>query len=411
MIKLFIPIILSVLIVISCTPEIQVRKDDAVRLNLDSVHYLSNDRFPKPGKINPAIEPNSGRKRNPSVLRGTVKTVYLNKQKFIDSSGTERIVESYYYVFIDSLAYSSDDIKYEYIPIGLIDNMGHKIGFPDSTFWVEKYNNPMDPPEIRQLPIEVKEIDECECGDLSISIPPCEGCKPIDISCPFPWEERAKNRNWYFLETKFTYSFYNDFRIRDESGIVEKYPTDAGSGDLTIGYRFGDQSGEHFGLGVLFSTGIPLYAPTTRERIFRPQVMLYGKYQFDELWCMFPFVYGAFGVTVDEASLYLGRVSYNLDVDGWLGLELCDCENEGSIDGRLELAQQAALKSPDIDLSLPISWGLGAGVDIPVHKYFDLSFDLGYRYVSYGDEVRLYGYSIPTRVGTGMFILRGGFAF
>lgn len=407
---IFLSAVLAIILA-SCASIPEQRKDDAVRLNLDSIQYLSQESQPEKGKINPLIEPNTGRSRNPNVLRGTVKTVYIDNTRYIDSLGNEGIAKSKYYVFLDSMAYNIDDPQYEYIPIGLVDNVGSKIGKPDTTYWVETYNNPLDPPSIRQLPIEERDLDDCACGDFSISIPPCDGCKVPDFTCPFPWEERAQNRSWYFAEVKGIYGFYTNRRVNEETGSIEEYQTDAGSGDIAFGYRFGDQSEAHFGLGLLFSGGMPLFAPESSNNLFRPHAMIYGRYQFDELWCMFPYLYAGFGLTIDEASLYLGRVSYDVDIDGWLGIEFCDCEEDGSIDGRLELAQRAAAESPDIDLSLPISWGIGGGFDIPVHKYFDLSFDIGYRYVSYGDEVRLYGYSVPTRVGNGMFLLRGGFTF
>jgi hypothetical protein len=409
-------IILSILLTIiftSCTsPDIQYGKDDAVRLNLDSIQYLSTEQQPEYGKINPEIEPNTGRRRNPSVLRGTVQTVYENNQKYIDSLGQEQLAITRYYVFLDSLAYGLDNPRLEYIPAGLVDNVGAKVGMPDSTFWVETYNNPLDPPKIRQLTVETKEADECACGDFAMNIPPCENCEVPDIVCPFPWEERLENRDWYFAEAKFAYAYYNNLREVENTSAVERYPTDAGQLDLAFGYRFGDPKEPHFGLGLMFSTGVPFYAPESGINESRPQLTLYGRYQFDELWCMFPFVYANFGITVDEASLYLGRISYSADIDGWLGVELCDCEDdENDIDGRLRLAQKAAAESPDVDLSIPLSWGVGAGFDIPVHKFFDLSFDIGYRYISYADEINLYGFSVPTKLGNGMFLIRGGFTF
>ncbi|GAB5466001.1 MAG: hypothetical protein Kapaf2KO_14370 [Candidatus Kapaibacteriales bacterium] len=396
---------------ISCSSIEPVTNDDALRINLDSLQYISGESNPQAGKINPMVEPNTGKSRSPATLRGNVFNIYVNKQEYLTESGELAESEQRFYVFLDSLAYNVDNPEYEFIPEGLVQNMGIQVGMPDSTYWVESYNNPLDPPIIRQLPIETKEVNDCACGDLMINVPPCDGCEVPDIKCPFPWKERAQNRSWYFVETRFSYAYYNNQRFNPELSFIEEYPTDAGAIEVAAGYRFQDRWKNHFGLGVMYTTGQPMFSESNFESVRRPSVMLHGRYQFDEIFCLFPFLYADFGLTIDEASLYLGRISYSANIDGFLDIELCDCDEEGDIDGRLRLAQEAAADSPDVDLSIPISWGIGGGIDIPVHKYFDLSFDLGYRYVSYGDEVRLYGYAVPTRIGNGMFILRAGFTF
>jgi hypothetical protein len=59
--------------------------------------------------------------------------------------------------------------------------------------------------------------------------------------------------------------------------------------------------------------------------------------------------------------------------------------------------------------SIPLTYGFGVGVDIPIMDDVDLEIDLGYRDVAVGDSYSLLGFSnIPSTRRLGTFQLRLG---
>ena len=70
------------------------------------------------------------------------------------------------------------------------------------------------------------------------------------------------------------------------------------------------------------------------------------------------------------------------------------------------------VNSPELDISIPLSWGLGVGVDLPLTKWMSLGLDLGYRSISIGEQTRVFGFgNAPNRRQVDMFIFRAGFSF
>ena len=97
-------LILSFQLFNSCSSPQEIMNDDAVRIDLEKVKDIEN--------FNPYIEPNTGKQRNPSTLRGNVFSV--TKIKSSDS-----IKE--YVIFLDQMAFGIDNPKYVYIPIEIVD--------------------------------------------------------------------------------------------------------------------------------------------------------------------------------------------------------------------------------------------------------------------------------------------------
>lgn len=104
--------------------------------------------------------------------------------------------------------------------------------------------------------------------------------------------------------------------------------------------------------------------------------------------CINPFVYGLFGASIDEFSIDLFSINF------------CDGCKKG-ID----------LDAPGIDISLPIDYGFGVGIDIPLNKYMDFSTDLGFRSVSYGDRSVSSGLIIPHNRRLNAIVFRIGLSF
>jgi hypothetical protein len=66
----------------------------------------------------------------------------------------------------------------------------------------------------------------------------------------------------------------------------------------------------------------------------------------------------------------------------------------------------------NLDWSLPVSFGLGFGIDVPVSQKIDIEVDLGYRNVAVGDSYQVLGFSnIPDTRRISSFQLRIGVAY
>lgn len=372
----YLSLILVSLFLFSCASKPPLN-DDAVRINLDKVEDLE--------KFNPYIEPNTGKQRNPSTLRGNVFSI----TKIKSEEG-----EKQYVVFLDALAFHLDDSEYEFIPLDYVDLQGPKLGVSES--WFENYNNPLDHDAIRE--VEIVEVLDKGCGCSKITCPDCK------FECPFPWEKRANNRYPLFFEAKFGIASYADKSPLDLTARGFDRPF----GEFATGYRFGDRSKRHFALGLSYFTGIQTYENLTGELLNRDALMLYGKYTFNEWSCVFPYIYSQIGASLDVNTLYLGRISLASKLKGIFNYE-CDCEAD--LDADAQLKQELAFKSPDIDLSIPISLGFGVGVDIPVNSILDLSIDLGYKYMQVGETTLVFDYKVPYSKPYSIYTLRLGLNF
>jgi hypothetical protein len=329
----YIVIIILLLMVLSSCSTIE-RKDDAVRIKSGKENKFREYK----DKNNNVIS------RDGTTLRGTVYKILQettpNSCPIVD---TTSFSSKYYVIFLDEQANSESQI--EKIPIEVIDLIGQKLELAEklnnrynNINWFENFNDPLDPQAIREVPVDsffinnCPEVIDCNCNPISVA---------LELNCP---DCEYKN---YFLELRGGYSVYTD---RNSAGLP--IGRDSYYGELALGYR-----NDSWGIGIMASTGVPVYNSRTDEDLFRPLLMLHGRKQFDEILCMFPFAYAQFGFTMDAQSLDLFK-AYSCEL-------------------------------PDVNLpkvSLPISYGFGFGVDIPLPMcLFDISFDLGYKSVLVGE--------------------------
>lgn len=329
----YIVVLILILMVLSSCSTID-RKDDAVRIK-SGKESLFNQRKDKNGNIT---------KRDGTTLRGTVfRIVRQTSPNSCPANDTTTFSSKYSVLFLDSQAGSLDDV--ERIPLENIDPVGIKPELKeklsnkyDNINWFENFNDPLDPRSIREVPVDsifintCPDIRDCNCNPLSIA---------LELNCP-----DCKYKN-YFVELRGGFAVYND---KNSDGLP--IGRDAYYGELAFGYRW-----DRWGIGLMASTGVPVYNSITDADLLRPLLLFHGRYQFDKVLCMFPFVYGQLGFTMDVQSL------------GLFSANTCDL--------------------PDVSLpevSLPISYGFGIGLDIPLpFCLFDLSFDLGYKSVLVGE--------------------------
>lgn len=329
-----------------------------------------------------SVVPTIDKRRNSAALRGKAYKIQTYIEECNDSiiSMSKTVL-----VFRDSLSGS----PLEYIPIERIQFMGPSLGQNYGINWVEQYNQPLNNSSIREIPIDTTYISVCEKDTV------CD-CQPlnanIELTCPCS-EGREKNLGRFFLEAKLGYGLYKD----NPPGIGPNVGRDEYFGDIAAGIRFGSR--RQWNVGLLYSTGVPMYnsreLPVLEDGVLpdgirRPLGLIYGKYSFEEKSCIRPFVYGEFGLSLDEFSMQLTN------------LNLCpDCEDCRARYDRIDA---------DINTDLPLSYGFGVGVDVPLSCSFDLSLDMGYRSVAFGEEsaFTIFGFRPINNRRLDMFMFRVG---
>ncbi len=358
---------ITVLLLVSCGSF--KRSDDAVRIKSQSaVKY--NELFDK--------DSNFVTIRNGNTLRGTVVKIIEVSSPVDCTPGFEIYETKKYVVFLDSLMLDTKSL--ELIPIEDVELIGPQLGnLPPNDYgninWFENFNNPLDPMAIREVPVEKFRIS---CKDTSLIF--C-GCSPFTVpalKCP-----DCKYSN-YFVELRGATVAYRDRKLTDIDFTQQIFEgRSAYSFDVAAGYR-----AEKWALGVVFSTGVPIYNSFFGEDLQRPFGLLHGRWHFDEFMCVKPFLFGELGLAVDDITLDLFRVA------------ICpECNEKIRIEDRRKF-----------DISIPVSWGFGTGLDIPLPLcWFDLSFDFGYRSIAIGEYVATSGFSnVPAKRRVNMFFFRLG---
>lgn len=326
-----------------------------------------------------------GASRDGRTLRGTVVEVQIAPGEH-DPGRIDTML-----LFLDSAA--ADD-AFERIPfadVELVAGMG--ADGAAAAVAVESFNSTAMGPRLRQVP--VRDYRPYVSGPAAPdSVRPCD-CAPLDLYLP-PIECVQRDYRWYFTELRGAYTGYNDLSRLDEFG------REAYLAEIALGVRFG--SSKEWGVGMLYSTGINLRDPVSAVEALRPNAMLHLRYQtpgpvtnFLGI-CMRPFVYSDFGATIDDVSINL--MKFNLSTEE-------SCGECGEVLRELEASGQLG----DVNLAMPLSYGFGAGVDIPLFSFMDLSADIGWRSIGLGERRDIGGWVLPSLRRVNMFYVRAGVTF
>lgn len=425
--KKIIILIVGIILLAACsTPKAQ--RDDAVRIKKGSEKKYN-------------IHPEIPITRNGSTLRGEVLKIQVEiKPDSCPINPYTKWTSKSYLLFIDSNLKSSRTI--ERIPLEDIDLIGTKLNIPKNNFaninYFETYNNPLLPLEIREVPVDTIKADcdatPCPCEPISFSLEmPCLLC----LDCP------KREPSDLFLSIKPGLAFYDDV---DKNGNL--MGRDDYLLDLAVGYRWGET--KRWAAGLIFSSGVQTMSKIDSTLIRRPSANLYARYDLirntkriekksfisdtiDKTWitydtirtktqeccndsiviipritpdflvkmeemkkveeyeerpCLNPFVYGLFGASIDDFSIDLFKLNWNDDCKDKIGVE-----------------------PPGISFDMPLNFGFGVGIEYPLSKHIDLSADLGFRSISYGDKFIISGLLVPNNQRVNSIVFRIGIVY
>lgn len=282
---------------------------------------------------------------------------------------------------------------------------------------VESYHVTKNIPSIREIPVERSDAPKRDCD-----------CEPFSISMALGIKLRCYDRDY----TRFTTSALGRASAYTDGNAVLQAGKLAYGGDLVMGYRLGEDM--RWMLGLTFSSGLPTVnagdiTPTLTTlndlaETVRPLALLTGRYYFvplkkmasmeysdtsylyidartddcpncpekeelrqlrkNDQWfkavfgCIKPYMYGEFGMALD--ALTTGAASLSLG-----GVQCSECT--------ASLQNAKANGSLDVNWGLPVSFGLGVGINIPIAPFLDLEIDLGYRNIAVGDGLNLLGFT------------------
>lgn len=235
--------------------------------------------------------------------------------------------------------------------------------------------------EVRENPDIIKvPVSEVTCSG-SVDKPPCpnppcpEPPPPPCIECiqrslfgdDWGLEDfllvycRTRSYPWWFAELRGVLAVYNDYGPDGERGMKSGvlHP----EAELVGGVRFG--AARNWGIGVGIDYPVGYHDRFSGEELIGPVSFLHLRYspadKFLGVFCFKPFVY------VQGGALLINRIwcltKYNLS------------ENSDYYCATRDIIE----RSSGFSLSLPITWGFGAGFDLPISDSYDLSFDAGYR--------------------------------
>ncbi len=383
------------------------RTDDALRIRLDSAYKYTTYPF------NIAIV------RNGNTLRGTVLRLetLMTPDSCLPSRTPIYKVENRV-VFLDN---KSPNLRFvEYIPFEDVDFIGPKFNQPLNAF--EDYNYPLEPKKFRFVPWDTIKVDckECNCSPFSLSF------KLPEIPCLFCPTCPTRICKPYFLEIRGGYSTYRD-RISPNQNVWR----DGFFGEISGGLRFGNRN--QYGIGLMLSTGLPIYNSFTGESIRRPLALLHFRWDpfkscvkprekespirvrerkrpclqcpdeeslenlsnqksqkldlpFER--CFNPYIFVQAGFPFDKFSVDLFK----------LNISRSDCKDK----------IKASAPYLDVDF-VPFTFTLGAGVDYPISSHLDISIDAGWRSYAFGESQAILGFSnVPSYRRINIFFIRAG---
>ncbi len=375
------------------------RFDDAVRIKKDSAYKYENYPFD-----NSII-------RNGYTLRGTV--VRLETVLVPDScpqTASTKYTAKNRVVFLDTISPTPKFV--EMIPFEDVDFIGPKFDQPLNAF--ENFNFPLEPKYFRYVRWDtiVMKCKECNCNPFGLAFTPPE----------FEFKCAVRKCRWYFLELRGGLATF-----RDKISETQTIGTNAFFGEVAAGIRFGNRN--QYGIGLMLSSGVPIYNQFTSEKKQRPLALLHFRwdpyrncakvrpkkpniktydpcescpdrrpeiYFEDEIpklksdKCVSPFIFIQVGMPVDKFSLDLTKVNINT-----------------------ECKDKIKMAAPYLDIDfLPITFTFGAGLDISLTSAFDISIDAGFRRYAFGESQTLLGFTnVPSYRRINMFFIRTGITF
>lgn len=295
------------------------------------------------------ITDNDTIQRNGLVLRGEV--IKLVKNYYQDSTGDVEILKSHV-LFIDSLAknkYVPEIIKTEHI------DYSHNLALGKDSSFFEVYHDGEDFNEMTAVPVEINRKSTPPPSEIPDPPPvmdcPCEQVD-IELSCV----QRNYKAYWVGL---------NGSMLLRESEDVGR---NAGY-EIKAAYYLDKY--KTWSIGLNYVSNYKVQQSLTNELYNVQNLLLFSKKELKPWFCIRPYFFGEFGAAIDEASLDLFR------------LNCADCKRN--------------LEGGDADLSIPISFGLGTGVNLPLTSWLDLDINIAYRSLSYGDFQNYFGFRTPTR--------------
>lgn len=367
-------ILVNLLILIalsSCSDK--VRYDDAIR--------IKNDKISKYNKI-----PNEDTERDGKTLRGSIAKLVFEGVPHTCDSNAPKVFKGYV-LFLDN-SKEDKESNYEIIPIDDIELVADIYNAPKNKYsnlnLFENFNNPAGMREVREIPVDTVVTDTCcpcRCRNWSLS---GMFAMDVDVNCP------DRKYSWYFLELKPGYAMFSDYK-----SATQKEGKSQWVGEIAAGIRFGSQ--KQWGFGLMASTGVNTYNSFTGISINRPVVMFHGRWQSQDIKCFKPVIYADFGMPIDKMSIALPK----FDISS--GCEDCkkylkDLKASGNL--------------PEVDFSWPLTFGFGVGVDLPINSWLDLSADLGWRSLAFGEEVAAAGFqNVPSQRRIDVFLFRFGVTF
>jgi hypothetical protein len=394
----------------SCSSVKEEAENYAVRIKSDKLSKYS-------------INPHTHKIRNASTLRAKSLSIqFISKPDTCPATPNTKIATRGY-LFFKSIESGADE-QMEMIPLEDIESVASKTKIDTNRYgninYFERYQNPFLPEALREVPVD------------SVFEAPCEVCP----NCP------DRNLSRWMFEIKPGIAAYKDANRKGDNVGKNDWIIDA-----TAAYRFGES--KRLALGLMFTSGFKtlnkidsaeykrvLFALYARYDLLRVSQRLVsnkkikdtipeladiivhdtirtktydgwsdsliiksyikpseiGKYRerIEESYknievrpCVNPFVYGFIGASVDKFSIDLFKLNYN-----------SDCK--------------AKLSGGGMDLSIPISYGFGIGSDFPLCSGLDLSADLGFRSMSFGENRYIGAYVSPVNKKVNAVILRFG---
>ena len=303
---------------------------------------------------------------------------------------------------------------------------------------VESFHVTKQIPLIRKIPLQTVKPCNCDPLDLSFGLNFRLGLG-IDAGLNLHCFDREYSP--VFLGVLGNASMFNDGNALVDQGKIHVI------GDVIAGARLGKD--QRWMLGFTYSSGIQtvnagaitslLTNLDTLITIPRPMVLLTGRYYFNppknviekkanqsffyinvnngesegsskaeqelnemkssDNWfkaifgCIKPYTYGEFGMSFDAQTKNAWQMSAGATCNTCVA-KIKEAQANGEI---------------DLDWSLPLSYGMGIGLDIPILPFIDIELDLGYRSIAVGDSFSLLGFAdIPGTRRIGTFQLRLG---